>query len=247
HLLLAGVLLGLATIKPHLAAPFGAWFFLWTLGDWSRRQRLLWSFAGTLALLLLGSEMILPGWFARWWSTVQAFRGYQKPPLAQVLLGESGGTIFVVIVVLAVAAVCWKQRREPAGSTRFAAMLALVAAAGVAVLPNADAVYDHLLLLPGVLWLAAQAGEFARWRFARRFVLVLVGGLFAWQWLMAAAVAIRALVAPAGQEPSLFLLSLPIRTAAALPFVLLMMVALLVRDQFRASPPATVARPGSGG
>ena len=42
HLLLAGVLLAVATIKPQLALPVAGWLVLWALGDWRRRRRFIW-------------------------------------------------------------------------------------------------------------------------------------------------------------------------------------------------------------
>ena len=52
NFVLAGFLLALATIKPQLALPVAGWLVLWAASDWRRRQRFLWSFGLTTAILL---------------------------------------------------------------------------------------------------------------------------------------------------------------------------------------------------
>lgn len=226
----AGVLLALATVKPHLALPFAAWFLLWSVGDWRRRKGILWGFAAALGILLAGSEVILPDWFVRWWTTVQAFSRYQKPPLAQVMFGETGGVLAAALVVVAVAATCWVLRHCAPGSKEWAAVVSLVAVGTAVVIPNADAVYDHLIMLPAALWLGAQAANFAQWRFAKRAIYATTAALLGWQWLAAAAVCLIAL-ASARWGSNLFVLSLPIRSEPALPFVALLLVGLFLRDE----------------
>ncbi|HSA91584.1 MAG TPA: glycosyltransferase family 87 protein [Terriglobales bacterium] len=240
----AGVLLALATVKPHLALPFAAWFLLWSVGGWRHRKGVLGGFAATLGVLLAGSELILPGWFSRWWATVQAFSRYQKPPLAQVMFGESGGVLVAALVVLAVAATCWMLRRCDPGSKEWAAVMSLVAVGTAVVIPNADAVYDHLIMLPAALWLGTQAAGFPQWRLVKRAIYATAAALLGWQWLAAAAVCLIAL-ASARWGSNLFVLSLPIRSEPALPFVALLLVGLFLRDEAFGRQPISVPTPST--
>ncbi|MGA9307104.1 MAG: glycosyltransferase family 87 protein, partial [Candidatus Sulfotelmatobacter sp.] len=70
-----GVLLAAATIKPQLAWPLVAWLIVWTLSDWRNRRRFLFGFGLTMALLLGGAEIILPGW---WRLFVDALGKYHR-------------------------------------------------------------------------------------------------------------------------------------------------------------------------
>ncbi|HXE91275.1 MAG TPA: glycosyltransferase family 87 protein [Terriglobales bacterium] len=237
----AGMLVAIATVKPHLALPFAGWFVVWSLGDWPRRRGAVLGFLASLGILLAGSEMILPGWLPRWWSTLQAFSRYQKPPLAQVMFGETIGALLAGLVVLGVAAACWTLRRHPAGSKQFAAVLSLVAVGTAVILPNADAIYDHLIMLPAALWLGTLAADWAKWRLAKRIVFTITVGLLAWQWITAAAVSLLALISPRWSDDPL-LLSLPIRSEPALPFVAFLLVILCMRDEVFGRPPGNVYR-----
>ena len=57
HLVAAGALLAVATIKPQLVVFLAAWLTLWAMNDWRERQRFFWSFLGTW-LLLAGAGSI---------------------------------------------------------------------------------------------------------------------------------------------------------------------------------------------
>ena len=59
-LALSGFLLAFATIKPELAGLTIFWVVLWATGQWAERKRLIWSFAGTIAALLIGAEVVSP-------------------------------------------------------------------------------------------------------------------------------------------------------------------------------------------
>src|SRR5947199_10355738 len=76
HLVAAGVLLALATIKPQLAAPLAGWLILWGLGDWQQRKGLIWGFAITLMTLLGAAQYVLPGWISDFYRAVVAYRKY---------------------------------------------------------------------------------------------------------------------------------------------------------------------------
>ncbi len=72
----AGILLSFATIKPQLAALPVLWLFIWVLGNWKVRQRAFWSFAVSMAVLVAGGQMLLPGWIGEFRSALGAYYQY---------------------------------------------------------------------------------------------------------------------------------------------------------------------------
>jgi len=148
---LAGILLALATVKPQLAAPFACWLALWTASHWRSRQRLAWSFLITMALLILGGEILLPGWIGQFRAATAAYLDYAGgKSLLDLALGPSLGRLAAAIVVLLVAAFCWHARREPADSEPFRWTLAAVSTATLTVIPT-FAPYNQLLLMPAIM------------------------------------------------------------------------------------------------
>src|SRR5579864_4802957 len=62
RLILAGMLLAFASVKPQLVWLLALWLLVWAVSNWKRRKGFLLSFILTLALLLVVSELILPEW-----------------------------------------------------------------------------------------------------------------------------------------------------------------------------------------
>ena len=73
-----GVLLAAATVKPQLAWPLVAWLIIWTLSDWRNRRRFLFGFGLTMALLLGGAEIILPGWWRLFANALGQYHRYTQ-------------------------------------------------------------------------------------------------------------------------------------------------------------------------
>jgi len=217
----AGVLLALAAIKPQLIVLLALALLLWSLRDWKSRKGFAAGFAGTLLVLVVSSYAVLPGWPADWWRALVEYRQYTEPPLAQLVLGKFAGGFAALLLLALAARVCWLARRETAQSSGFWLAVTIVLAVAVVLVPTGGAVYDHLVLLPGILWLfcpGADHGTHAlgpiRW----------LGWLvLSWQWVAAAGVAVAALLW-ANLRHNQFAILLPLRTAAALPFVILAML-----------------------
>ena len=103
YLVLAGFLLALSTIKPQLAGLPVAWLTLWALHDGRRRQRLLWAFGSTMLLLLIGAQVVLPGWIGRFRTAISDYHQYTHnvsllaqitTPLIGDALAVAFGTVF---------------------------------------------------------------------------------------------------------------------------------------------------------
>ncbi len=225
----AGVLLGLATIKPQWALPAAAWFVLWSWADWRKRKSLFLSFAGTCAVLVVGAEALRPGWLARWWETLHAYRQYTAGTLTQITLGDRLGLLVAITLVLATAIACWRLRRAAAGSDAFRVATLWVAAVSVLVVPSGGPVYNQLLLLPAVLWAAHRGHGIMAGNLVRKTVFAMAALLVAWSWLAAFPIAVADLVFAGGVSDWRFL-SLPLRATSSMPFGVLAVAALVLRE-----------------
>jgi len=194
-LLAGGMLLALATIKPQLTWLLVAWLLWWAMSDWRTRRKLVVGFAAVMALLLVGAEIVLPGW---WHMFVQGVRQYQQYTqnqsvlevmLDQILgtslgaaLGHAGGEILAGIAVLACVPILWNLRHAPSGALGFGRATTLVLALSVLVVPM-YAPYNQILLLPAIFLLVQSKDTFlGRSRGAR---LAYFAGAFVvgYQWV----------------------------------------------------------------
>jgi hypothetical protein len=235
--LLAGFLLALTTLKPQVTALAIIYLLLWSLQDWRERRRFCLGFFSTLTLLVGASLAVAPHWIQSWIQTVLAYRHYTRPPLVTEVLTAplgprwSSPTTFVLTAasVLIAIALAWRNRAAAPNSFAFTLTLSLLLAITTIVILPGQAVYDHLILLPGILLLARYIGELRRAGPVPR-TLLLVGSLVLfWPWIAACAlIPLRPFIAPA-IFTSAAIFSLPLRTAASLPFAVLALLAWSLR------------------
>ncbi len=201
RLAIAGILLGVSTIKPQLAAPVAAWFVLWAASDWRLRAKLVWSFAITMILLLAGSEMLLPGWFGRWCDGLGPYVQYnQARSLLTMLLGKYGSAIGTAGIIAVVTTTCWRLRRERVGSRGFGLALSLVLTATLLITP-AWKMYDQIMLVPGAVWLCSSWERLGSINSPLRRFSFVAAFLASWGWISALALSIVALaISPAIAE-----------------------------------------------
>ncbi|HEV2117399.1 MAG TPA: glycosyltransferase 87 family protein [Terriglobales bacterium] len=186
-LLPAGALLALATIKPQLMVLLAPWLLLWTLADWSRRQRLFWSFTISLALLSAASEILVPGWISEFARSVSSYAHYtHAASILDFLLSGQIGIIATVVLVGFLAFQCWQLRSCEANSSQFIFGTALVLAVTLVVIPTL-APHGQILLVPGILVLLKSGVTL--WKGARRHRDALLGAcmIAGWPWLGAVA------------------------------------------------------------
>jgi len=181
----AGLLLALATIKPQLVLPLAAWLVLWSLGDFHRRQRLIWGFVSTLAILFAASEYVLPGWPGRFKDAVIAYRQYTEgaESILDVLVTPFWGKVLAALMLLALAVLGWRLRRTVPGSAAFNAMAALILSVTVVIVPK-TAPYNQVLLIPAILFLLQHWSVFwsTHWR---RAITLISAFPVVWPWIAA--------------------------------------------------------------
>jgi hypothetical protein len=236
RLALSGSLLALTLIKPQITVLVAAYLLLWSFDQWRARRRFVGSFLLTSALLVASSLLVWPGWIPQWLQVVFGYRQYSTPPLAGYLLGTNVGsrlTPFLIAILLVTAiALASRMRHASPTSTEFALTISLLLSLTATTLLPGHAVYDHVVLLPGVILIALSWRVFARSIPLFRVVLGMTALAFFWQWILAPAViATRPIFS--SQLFASALLTLPIRTAASIPFGVLALLALMMRQVTR--------------
>jgi hypothetical protein len=225
-LFFSGSLLALALVKPQMMLLVAAYLVLWSFAQWRVRWQFTGGFFLTAFLLSTSSLSIWPHWIQEWFRIVLAYRHYATPPLVSYLLGNRIGAILTVALLASAVALSWRMRHVFPGSREFGVTVSvLLAITASAVLPG-HAVYDHIVLLPGILLIAFSWREFAANR-PCRIILTLTTLAVCWQWITAPLV----IAAHPFLSHPVFastVLTLPIRTAASIPFSVCALLGLLM-------------------
>ena len=227
RLFASGAVLAAATIKPQLALPLAVGLTLWAVSDWEKRQQFLWGFAATMAALVGGAELILPGWIGCFRQAVRDYESYTGGmSMLDVLLSPVWGRLVGVAVVLGLAAICWRWRKENTEAVAFALMIALVLLGTLMVIPS-FAPYNQLLLLPAIFLVLHDLRRLWAWGWWSKAAVALAGGATVWPWLAALGLSLASfVVAPQSVERAWWLplypfvkLPLPVVWLAPLTFL----------------------------
>jgi hypothetical protein len=235
YLFSGGVLLALATIKPQLAWPVIAWLLVWALSDWKARRRLLVGFTATMGVLLVGAEIVLPGW---WRMFLQAIRQYHQythnesvlDQLFNWMLGRFGGDLLAVLAALMAGLALWTVRKQPASSPEFGRALALVVALTVLIVPM-YAPYNQVLLLPAILSLVRERRALVLSSRAARIVYAAAALALAWQWIASIGLTVTWFASPV---EALKMWKLPFYATFTLPALVFALALLGANHQQRA-------------
>jgi hypothetical protein len=229
YLFLGGTLLALAMIKPQLAWLLTAWLLAWTVSDWQKRRGLLIGFGLTIALLLAGAEVLLPGWWRMFAHAVGQYHRYtqNQSVLDQLVPWAFSGKILAAFAVLASVFFLWKLRRQPADATEFGRAAAMVTALTVLVVPM-YAPYNQVLLLPAILVLLRDRTLFTSRSLAARFGYLAGALAVAWQWI--ASVSLSAVYLVASTAWALDRWKWPFLATFALPVFVFALIFLDVHD-----------------
>jgi hypothetical protein len=200
HLVLAGIFLAISTFKPQFTIALIPWFALWTVTDWRRRRSLAWSFVTSMLLLELASEWLVPGWIRSFVNVLRAYRHYTYGhSLLDVWFTPKWGLPMAAFVLIATFFLCWRYRSQSADSMSFVAVISLLLAVTLIIIPTL-APHTQLLLLPGLLCLlrsrtlpwSSRLWSPGLWSSGLRssgapprLALAATGGLLAWPWIAA--------------------------------------------------------------
>jgi hypothetical protein len=183
----AGAILAVATIKPQLALPMVLWLLVWSMSDSRARRRFAYGFSITMAALLGGSEIVLPGWWRMFLEAIRQYHQYTQnesvlDQLVNWLAGRFAGDILAAAAVLLTAIILWRARKAPPGSTEFGRAVALVIALTVLIVPM-YAPYNQVLLLPAILFLWRDRATITLASSALRTVYALAAFALCWPWI----------------------------------------------------------------
>ena len=212
---LAGALLAVATIKPQFVLLLIPWLAIWVVGDWARRQNLIWGFSATMFLLVFASEVLIPGWIRDFVKVIRAYTHYTYGhSLVDVWFRRRWGPVAASIIILIVLSLCWRHRISRSKSPRFFLITSLVLAATVTVIPTL-APHCQLLLLPGFLFLVQYRRNI--WQSGRiaRLLLVAAWVLPGWSWFAASAMTLAAFRIPPSDLKPLWMI--PLYTSPLIP------------------------------
>lgn len=235
---LSGILLALTTMKPQVTLFAILYLLVWSSQSWHKRGRLYAGFFSTLFLLVGGSLIVWPHWIQSWLHNAVEYHGYTMPSLVSavpaVVLRPHVAELFSVALnlslLIAATVLAWRNRAAPAESAEFWWTLSLLLAVTTVILLPGQAVYDHGILLPGILLLASRwQSQYSSPTF--RTLLAIGAGVLLWPWLSSLAlIVLRPLLRPEVFSSKAVLL-LPLRTAAAFPFVVLGLLVLALRTR----------------
>ena len=149
---IAGILLALATIKPQLVFLLILWLAIWVLGDWRARQRVLWSFAVSMMVLVATAEFLLPGWITEFRRALKEYYHYTGGgnSVLDVVLAPIPGKVVSALLVAFLLIFLWKNRRTTEETPAFQWSFCFTLATTFLVIPM-FAPYNQLLLLPGFM------------------------------------------------------------------------------------------------
>lgn len=235
--LLAGSLVAFTLIKPQVSVVVAAYLLLWSFSRWRERRRFTYSLLAWSALLGGLSLLAWPGWIPQWLHVLAGYGNYAPPPLITYSLGPRFGPMLgpaLIVVLLAAALILiWRMRNVPAASPEFMLTVSLLLALTSITLLPGQAVYDHVILLPGILLTAWTWRRVAA--SSRAFVVVLAAGALAlfWQWIVAIPLLIiRYFLTPA-KFFSAGVLLLPFHAAASVPLAVAAVLGYMMRQSMR--------------
>lgn len=232
--LLAGILIALTTIKPHMTLLPIVYLLLWVSPDRRRRAHFMAGFFATLLALVAASLLIWPSWIRAWTNVILGYHRYATPPLVSELLGLTLGALvgplLIAAALVASAALAWRKRHASLTSPDFWLTLSLLlAVTSVAILPG-QAIYDQVILLPGILALLRYWPELRQSGRVPRALQKLGVVVFLWPWAAALGLILVRPLLPPERFASTAVFALPIRTAGSFPFAVLALLVCAMRS-----------------
>jgi len=196
HVLAAGFLLALASMKPQFVFLLLPWLAVWTAGDWRHRYRWAISFLAAMAVLMAASELYLPRWLPRFYHAVREYQRYTGAfSVMDSLIGAPWSWAVEFFAFAATMGVCWRERRQNANTGSFGFTLSLVLATTILLVPTCSPNYQ-ILLIPACLVLAKERRMIWQSNVVNRILLVITAALILWPWISSIALAGLSFVLP---------------------------------------------------
>jgi hypothetical protein len=236
RLVLAGITAALAASKPQLAIAVLLPLSIWAIASWRTRKTFLLALAGSLLVLVLASELAVPGWITPWLDTLRAYSHYAgaRPLLADITQGHC----FVPAALLLLTAVAWVSVKFCSSDLLFAVSFSV--ATFQLLFPFQ--LYNQILLLPAALWAASNAAKIRE----RGQLPVLLFGCswiaLAGGWIAAIALTVWNIAAPGS---GVRLWQLPLVAAWLYPMLLFAAFAVFAASSLLTRQRTPLSRPGA--
>lgn len=216
----AGIFLAIASIKPQLVALLAVWLLIWVCGRWRERQPLFWSFLAAMAVLLIASELLMPGWFREFRTASAAYYRYTGGgrSVLDVALTPVWGRTVSGILVLVLLILLWRIREADETTPVFQWSMATVMAATLVIIPM-FAPYNQALLLPAAMAITRSIHRLWRKSILSRFLVGLATASILWPWLAALGLVAALLLLPSSTVQKAW--TLPLYTTLMIPVTLL--------------------------
>jgi hypothetical protein len=229
---LAGVLLALAGIKPQLAALPALFLCIWTLGNWRARQKFLWSYGSTMWLLILGGEILLPGWISKFRAASADYWQYTGGgrSVLDIELTPTWGRLVSAALVCILVYFSWRMRRVEVKSLAFHWLLALTLATTLVVIPM-FAPYNQVLLIPVAMAMVQTIGSLWQTGLLLRLFVTLTALCLFWPWIASVVLAVALFFLPDQVQQAW---SVPLFTNFVTPTLMLAMVLLARKSTLEA-------------
>ena len=233
--LLAGILTALTMIKPQMTVLALLYLLLWSIRG-RQERRFYFGFFFTMLALAGAAIAVWPHWIQSWTRVILGYHRYARPPLVTEVFASSSqpgiaraiSWAIIVLLLISAVVVAWRNRAAAAASPRFWLTLSfLLSVTAVTLLPG-QAVHDHVILLPGIFVLACRWEQLSASRIGKA-LLVMGVGVILWPWLASCSLIVLRPLISAQQFHSKAVFALPLRTAAAFPFVVLGALAIALR------------------
>ena len=228
----AGSLFAFTMMKPQMVALVAIYLLLWSLARWRERRVFTYGFLVWSALLMGLSLLVWPRWISKWMAVLSGYRDYSVPPLIGYLLGPKLGPQlgpFLIVALLGAALMlAWRMRNVAAASPAFMLTVSLLLAVTSITLLPGHAVYDHVVLLPGILLISFTWRDITASSRPFRMVLAVGALVLFWQWLVAIPLlALRPFLSRARFSSDALIL-LPFHAAASIPFAVAAVLGLMM-------------------
>jgi hypothetical protein len=147
RLVWAGMLAALCTSKPQLTIAILLPLSIWSVARWHDRKMFLISFGTSMGALLLASEIVVPGWFGQWLTTLRAYSHYagSQPLLADLLPRHFAWPAGALLTIACI----WVSYKFCESDLLFAISFSVA----VFQLIFPFLLYNEILLVPAALWL----------------------------------------------------------------------------------------------
>ena len=228
RLMLAGALCSLTLIKPQVTMLAILYLLLWSFSD-RTRARFWQGFLLVTAALMIGSLAIWPHWIGQWMTVLLGYRRYAQPALVDLVLGATFAkyvaAVIVALVLIVSVILMWKARQYAQDMSKFWFVLSLLLAITTITLLPGQALYDHFVLIPGILLVVRYRSQLRARGPAQRILLLIGAVVLFWPWLSSFVVLVlRPLFSPEVFY-SIPVFALPIRNVASLPFAVIALLA----------------------